>query len=312
VYHEQNLTLTDGCMLRSVTRLPDCVRLQGDGTARLLNGTNLPRGIQVEGITLAGGRQPGTGLDGMGGAVLLTDTPAGFRSCIFTDNLARFGGAGVSSSGDSLVLEACVLDRNSAESQCGAWLCTSAIFRLEGCLVTDNSGSNLFNRAPEIVCSDLFGNPAGDWSGAWADQVGERGNLCADPLYCDVPAGDFRLLPDSPCLPPASACGAMGAFPTSCLTDLPPTQQPLDFAVASWPNPFNPVARVQVQLPVSARVELRLFNVAGQLVWEDAADRLAAGRHEWRLDGSAWSSGLYLLDVLAGDQRAVRKLTLLK
>jgi hypothetical protein len=38
-----------------------------------------------------------------------------------------------------------------------------------------------------------------------------------DPLFCDVPNEDFRLMKGSPCLPPGSkGCGLIGAFGQGC------------------------------------------------------------------------------------------------
>jgi len=62
---------------------------------------------------------------------------------------------------------------------------------------------------------DIFGNPGGDWTPAIVDQLGQRGNICADPLFCDATGGDLRLEEGSPCAP-IGECGLMGAWPVGC------------------------------------------------------------------------------------------------
>lgn len=63
------------------------------------------------------------------------------------------------------------------------------------------------------------------------------------------------------------------------------------------PNPFNPVTRLRLELPVSARWRWSLHNLAGQRLggssWLTAAD----GRAQAEVDGSRLASGLYLLQV---------------
>jgi hypothetical protein len=66
-----------------------------------------------------------------------------------------------------------------------------------------------------LTCCDLYGNPGGDWVGGVADQYGVRGNISADPLFCDPGGDDFRLQEGSPCAP-GEECGLMGAWPVGC------------------------------------------------------------------------------------------------
>jgi hypothetical protein len=95
--------------------------------------------------------------------------------------------------------------------------------------------------------------------------------------------------------------------------DLGEDAGPLSFAVGEvWPNPFNPVATLRVTLPEAARVQANLYNVKGQFVGTVLSGQRAAGTHLLRVDGSALASGVYLLQVKAGEHEAVRRLTLLK
>lgn len=70
-----------------------------------------------------------------------------------------------------------------------------------------------------LSCCDLFGNEGGDWTEEIVDQLGENGNISADPAFCDPDFGDFTLADSSPCapfLPPNEECDMIDAWPVGC------------------------------------------------------------------------------------------------
>ena len=68
---------------------------------------------------------------------------------------------------------------------------------------------------PYLSCCDVFGNAGGDWTGWIADQLGVRGNISVDPLFCgqENPDQPLSLTPQSPCL---DWCGGIGACGIGC------------------------------------------------------------------------------------------------
>jgi hypothetical protein len=70
-----------------------------------------------------------------------------------------------------------------------------------------------------VSCTDIFGNTGGDWVGCIAGQHGVDGNISEDPLFCNMPGGDYTIDVDSPCAPAGSGgCGLIGALPVGCGT----------------------------------------------------------------------------------------------
>ncbi len=70
---------------------------------------------------------------------------------------------------------------------------------------------------PGITCTDIFGNPGGDWTGLILDQLGVNGNISADPMLCDTAAGNYTISWGSPCAPPNNSCAALiGAGEVGC------------------------------------------------------------------------------------------------
>ncbi len=80
----------------------------------------------------------------------------------------------------------------------------------------------------------------------------------------------------------------------------------------AYPNPFNAETRVAFELPQTAQVTAKLYNVQGREV-ATLADRVYdAGTHELNFSGSNFATGVYLLRLSAGQYSATQKLVLLK
>jgi len=95
--------------------------------------------------------------------------------------------------------------------------------------------------------------------------------------------------------------------------------KPASFDLRSnYPNPFNPNTTISFVLPQDSRVELKIFNLRGELVNTLlAGEELGWGRHRFTWDGtnlagSAVASGTYIYRVRAGAFEESRKMVLLK
>ena len=84
-----------------------------------------------------------------------------------------------------------------------------------------------------------------------------------------------------------------------------------------YPNPMNPVARIDYSVKQEGRVTLRVFDVSGRLV-ATLVDRLMpAGNHYVVWDGrnaagKSVASGVYFYQIEAGGFKAAKKLVVLK
>ncbi len=99
---------------------------------------------------------------------------------------------------------------------------------------------------------------------------------------------------------------------------------PKEFALRqNFPNPFNPSTTIRFELPVRAKVSIRIYNILGQEVYELANREFAAGFHGMQWNGinaqnRAVASGVYIYRVVAqsleGKERFVktRKMMLVK
>jgi len=92
-----------------------------------------------------------------------------------------------------------------------------------------------------------------------------------------------------------------------------PAARPTEFHLGDpWPNPFNPRVSIPLTLPAAGRVELEIFNLAGQRVAVLANGWLPAGRRVWSWDASALASGTYLVKAETPAGAQTRKLLLVK
>lgn len=88
---------------------------------------------------------------------------------------------------------------------------------------------------------------------------------------------------------------------------------PREFALLpNYPNPFNPVTNIPFLLPEESDVRISVFNMRGELVEQVFSGHLNAGSHMTRWDGSAQSSGVYLVVMETATNTISRKITILK
>jgi hypothetical protein len=92
-----------------------------------------------------------------------------------------------------------------------------------------------------------------------------------------------------------------------------PSELPGEFQLMqNYPNPFNPTTVVRFQLPVASMVRLAVYDILGREVAVLVNERMDAGVHEIKFDGSNLASSVYLYRIQAGDFVQTRKLLLLK
>ena len=245
---------------------------------------------------------------------------------LFVDNEATGSGGGMAVVGGQPQLSQVTFFHNQAGVDGGAfWAETSLQATLTGiCAVMNTSSSGGAVAASSqvvcvITCSDVFANTPANYGGALPDQTGTGGNISAWPLFCDFEAGDFHLLPDSPCLPANNDCGIqMGAYGEGCQStaaDAAPASPRL--MLHGWPNPFNPSTTLSFDLPAAGRASLRVCDISGRRIRILLDAEQPAGRHEIVWDGRdaagrPVASGIYLARLEAAGATATRRLVLLK
>ena len=263
-----------------------------------------------------------------GGAVYIADGSPVVEDCTIYDNTANLGG-GIFVIYGSPQIARCTITGNHANlNGAGIYQSTDAHFTVANSIIAWNDGGPgvVCEGTPhvQLLCTDVYGNSGGDWVGCIADQAGVSGNLSLDPLFCDAAGDDYTLHSDSPCADDFNpACGRIGSEPVQCESSAAPeTQRVPDrfFLGPCSPNPFGRGTTIAYGLPSGARdvrVELAIFNVAGQRVRTLVRENQAPGfyRLAWDgdgEDGEALGSGVYFARLQAGSSRESHRLVLMR
>ncbi|MCK4597505.1 T9SS type A sorting domain-containing protein, partial [bacterium] len=85
----------------------------------------------------------------------------------------------------------------------------------------------------------------------------------------------------------------------------------------NYPNPFNPETTLRYALPRDGQIRLKIFNIRGQLVKTLVDGERRAGHYSvvWKGRDDCdrpVASGIYFVQMQAGDFRQIRKLALIK
>jgi endoglucanase len=80
----------------------------------------------------------------------------------------------------------------------------------------------------------------------------------------------------------------------------------------NYPNPFNPSTMIQFQLPASAFVTLKVYNILGREVAVLLNETKEAGQHEIKFSNVNLPSGVYVYMLDSENFNSVRKMMLVK
>jgi hypothetical protein len=88
---------------------------------------------------------------------------------------------------------------------------------------------------------------------------------------------------------------------------------PTKFALMqNYPNPFNPTTNIAYELPTTAKVVLKVYDVLGREVMTLINQEQAAGRYVQPFNASGLSSGIYFYRLQAGNFVETKKMMLVK
>ncbi len=143
-----------------------------------------------------------------------------FSNCVLAENTAAEGGAVLSWTRSLPYMQRCTIVANAAEFGAGlrsiglnsGFVVERSIiaFSTEGASIHCQDGA-----AFDLNCTAVYGNAGGDFVSCIVGQADEDANLWADPDFCNLAGGDYRLRTTSPCAN-RTGCGKLGAAAIGC------------------------------------------------------------------------------------------------
>lgn len=84
------------------------------------------------------------------------------------------------------------------------------------------------------------------------------------------------------------------------------------FLYPNYPNPFNPTTKIKYQIPKVSFVTLKIYDVLGNELVTIVNEEKSAGNYEIELDGSGFTSGIYIYQLRANNYLEAKKMVLIK
>ena len=150
-------------------------------------------------------------------------------------------------------------------------------------------------------------------------------NVASNGVTVDVDRGEADFLFYAPAAAQVRADGQPIAFTVSGDYVTPGSGQPAPSAatparppsVRAFPNPFRDTVHLIVEIDETANVDAFVYDVGGRRVAALFEGRLSRGEHDivWsgrRDDGTRAATGIYFMRVNVGEQRMIRKISLIR
>lgn len=80
----------------------------------------------------------------------------------------------------------------------------------------------------------------------------------------------------------------------------------------SYPNPFNPAAKIKFDIPVREYIIMSIYDIMGNEIENILSDELTPGSYEVEWDASRYASGTYYCKISAGQFAKTQKMVLIK
>lgn len=89
--------------------------------------------------------------------------------------------------------------------------------------------------------------------------------------------------------------------------------EPSDFSLSkAYPNPFNPTTSMLLNMEFDGQVEVKVYNVNGQIVDVIADRQFKAGMHTVSWNAQEFASGMYFIKAYIGSEVITQKVSLMK
>ena len=141
--------------------------------------------------------------------------------------------------------------------------------------------------------------------------MGDDGNSFTSGYIQAGDTPEFKLLTDNRFIALDGDIGSFtnnGLYSISNLILLP---EAFDLSPA-YPNPFNPTTTLSFALPQEADVSIVIYDIQGRELTTLISGSMQSGYHRAIWNANRYSSGLYFVQMIAGEYMNTQKLMLVK
>lgn len=85
-----------------------------------------------------------------------------------------------------------------------------------------------------------------------------------------------------------------------------------DYNISNYPNPFNPVTKIEFSIPFNGFTNLEIYNSIGELVTTLVNKQLSPGKYTANFNGTSLTSGVYFYKLTSGNFVQTKKMLLIK
>ena len=283
-----------------------------------------------------------------GGASFTLGCTGQIVNCEFTDNQSVSGNPGASgvSGGSYVHYINCTFANNTASSAGGLSVHRDGKASITNSIFWNNRPNQISVRGiregdfSELIvnyCDVEFGTDSIEVD-TLAELHWETGNITADPLFQDIANRDYRLKDDSPCIDagvdsiilngimyfaplndmdglPRPQDGAtlidMGAYENQDVLALLSQDEPDNFTMNTYPNPFREQLNINFTLNKPSQVSIIIYDYSGSRVIDLLQDHMGKGSYHLTWDPGDIKLGMYFCQIKINDQLKSNKILLL-
>ena len=172
-------------------------------------------------------------------------------------------------------------------------------------------GYSLSNSDDEVILLDASGSVVDEvhYSNGWPFSSGVSMEI-HDPLIDNALVGSWFSSTSSY---GNGDMGSPGAAFDGTLEINQETLIPASFVINTlYPNPFNPVITLDIDIHQSGDLRIEVYDVSGHLIEEINKDYVNTGKQSFQWSGNNSSSGMYFFKITDGYVVQIRKAVLLK
>jgi pimeloyl-ACP methyl ester carboxylesterase len=164
----------------------------------------------------------------------------------------------------------------------------------------DANGDNTIG--PDVTVDILERDSTGDLGLTWRLIFVEQGGE-----ILPVPGDEFTL-----CTVKPLTSSDVYEFIGTIASVRPGAVPPVFSLEQNYPNPFNPVTTIRFNLTRTVDVNLSIYDILGRKLTVLVNEKMEAGRHDVRFDGTGLASGVYFYRIQAGSFAETKKLCLVR